>query len=106
MWWLPSVVNVANVPGVHRALDDALIRERALDDECPDRRRAIVIGIVLAAAVTGALLAVPAPYWVEDRYTAWSTAVQAFGTVMAFAATTAALLWVERDAVNQICARH
>lgn len=43
--------------------------------------------------ITGALLAVPAPYWREDRYTAWSTAVQAFGTVMAFAAKTAALLW-------------
>lgn len=56
-------------------------------------RRILVIALLGLAIVTGLLTFVPAAYLGPLKYSAWGTAVQAFGTVMAFAATTTAFAW-------------
>jgi uncharacterized membrane protein len=51
--------------------------------------------VALLAVALGVTVALVAPAWSlsPSRYTGWATAVQAFGTVMAFAAATAVFIW-------------
>ena len=56
-------------------------------------RRTIFVVLILLAVLTGLATFAPAAALDPARYSAWGSAVQAFGTVMAFAATTAALAW-------------
>ena len=56
-------------------------------------RSGYMVGVVAIGVFVLALLVVPALWMAPDKYTALATAVQAFGTVMAFVAAAAAFIW-------------
>ena len=61
-------------------------------------RSKYVVGLAGVAAVTLLSLIVPALMLSSTKYASWAAAVQAFGTVMAFASASAAFIWQRSQA--------
>jgi hypothetical protein len=87
-----------DLPVTNAAVALARYGERPHEPTPPSQ---VIFGALISVAAIAALLIfLPAAWLGPTKYSAWATAMQAFGTVMAFAGTTAAFVWQwrrERD---------